>query len=274
MREALGEAAAGAEIVIGGVSYIPEVADTRNSPTETLVSNLLASGTRVRVHDPIVRTWIERPDIPIFADLAAALAGADGAVFAVPHPEYQAVTATTFTSTSVGPGFSSMLRTWSPMRRHGSYTRPAGASPASARVTGAPKACTGSGGVPAADSRDRRCRVRGLSSRDAPSEDESDEITIDDFSRGTRDLELDGLAAKPNVRVQAADLTNPDSWQALGGGFDEVYHLAALIGVEHVLTRPQEVVRINALATIYLLEWLIRGGGNRLVFTSTSEAFA
>jgi UDP-glucuronate decarboxylase len=107
------------------------------------------------------------------------------------------------------------------------------------------------------------------------SEDESDEITIvDDFSRGRLDPELDGLAAKTNVRVQAADLTNPDSWQALGGGFDEVYHLAALIGVEHVLTRPQEVVRINALATIYLLEWLIRGGGDRLVFTSTSEAYA
>jgi UDP-N-acetyl-D-glucosamine dehydrogenase len=105
VREALGEATAGAEIAIGGVSYIPEVADTRNSPTETLVSDLLASGTRVRVHDPIVRTWIERPDIPIVADLAAALAGADGVVFAVPHPAYQALTATTLTRDVGRTGF-------------------------------------------------------------------------------------------------------------------------------------------------------------------------
>jgi UDP-glucose 4-epimerase/UDP-glucuronate decarboxylase len=106
-------------------------------------------------------------------------------------------------------------------------------------------------------------------------EDESAEITIaDDFSRGRRDPELAALAAKPNVHLQTADLTRPESWLALEGGYDEVYHLAALIGVKHVLARPQDVIRINALATIYMLDWLVRGGGDRILFASTSEAYA
>lgn len=106
-------------------------------------------------------------------------------------------------------------------------------------------------------------------------EEDSTEITIvDDFSRGRRDADFARLAAKPNVHLETADLTQPTSWLALDDGYDEVYHLAALIGVEHVLARPQDVVRINALATIYLLDWVVRGGGDRILFASTSEAYA
>lgn len=107
------------------------------------------------------------------------------------------------------------------------------------------------------------------------SEDESDEVTIvDDFSRGPLDPDLEHLTEKPNIRLERVDLTDPSSWRTLDGGYDEVYHLAALIGVEHVLNRPQDVVRINALATIHLLDWIVERETGRLVFTSTSEAYA
>jgi nucleoside-diphosphate-sugar epimerase len=115
----------------------------------------------------------------------------------------------------------------------------------------------------------------GFHLADRLSEDDSDEIMIvDDFSRGRRDVDLERLATKRNVRVHAADLTDPAGWHALDGGYDEVYHLAALIGVEHVLTRPQDVIRINALATINLLDWAVVSGAGRIVFASTSEAYA
>ena len=105
VREALGQETNGALITVGGVSYIPDVADTRNSPTEVLVDDLLAGGASVRVHDPIVRAWIERPDVPVIDDLPRALAGADGVVLAVPHAAYRGLSATALTRYVGRPAF-------------------------------------------------------------------------------------------------------------------------------------------------------------------------
>jgi nucleoside-diphosphate-sugar epimerase len=110
---------------------------------------------------------------------------------------------------------------------------------------------------------------------EALSADEANELVlVDNFTRGRRDPDLELLMARSNVRVVPADLTDPSTYAQLGQEFDEVYHLAAIIGVRHVLQRPQEVLRVNALATLLLLEWLARGGGRRLLFASTSEVYA
>jgi nucleoside-diphosphate-sugar epimerase len=53
-----------------------------------------------------------------------------------------------------------------------------------------------------------------------------------------------------------------------------VFHLAAVIGVKSVVERPHEVIRNNALSTLYLLDWLGEGGGEKVLFSSTSEAYA
>jgi UDP-glucose 4-epimerase/UDP-glucuronate decarboxylase len=82
------------------------------------------------------------------------------------------------------------------------------------------------------------------------------------------------VAASPGVRLLDADLTRPDAYPALGTGYDEVYHLAAIIGVQNVLERPHEVVRVNAMATLLLLDWFAAGGAGRFLFASTSEAYA
>jgi len=105
-------------------------------------------------------------------------------------------------------------------------------------------------------------------------DDRIDLTIVDDFSRGTVDEEFEVIAARPNVRVESADLTQPDSWARLGSGYDEVYHLAAVLGVKHVLARPHDVIRVNALSTLYLLDWFTSGGGERLLFSSTSEVYA
>lgn len=97
---------------------------------------------------------------------------------------------------------------------------------------------------------------------------------VDNFVRGRRDPDLEQLVALPNVRLVTGDLTRPDTYQALGAGYDEVYHLAAIIGVQNVLDRPHEVVRVNAMATLLLLDWCVAGGGRRFLFSSTSEAYA
>jgi UDP-N-acetyl-D-glucosamine dehydrogenase len=105
VKEALAGSIGEAVIAVGGVSYIPDVADTRNSPTGVLVSELMAGGATVRVHDPIVRAWLERPDVPIVADLPSALADAVGVVLAIPHAAYRSLSATTLARCVGRPAF-------------------------------------------------------------------------------------------------------------------------------------------------------------------------
>jgi nucleotide sugar dehydrogenase len=87
-EELAGGEVAGRTIAVCGVSYLPELADTRNSPTETLLDALLEKGARVRVHDPHVVNWIERPDLEVHQKLRDAIGAADGVVLAVPHEAY------------------------------------------------------------------------------------------------------------------------------------------------------------------------------------------
>jgi UDP-glucuronate decarboxylase len=95
------------------------------------------------------------------------------------------------------------------------------------------------------------------------------EVTIvDDFSRGRRDTDLEALP----VRVVSADLTDPAGYAALPTGWDQVYLLAAVVGVRNVEQDPARVVRVNTLVAMHTLDWLTPG--DRVFFASTSEVYA
>jgi UDP-N-acetyl-D-glucosamine dehydrogenase len=83
----------GRRITLCGISYLPEVADTRNSPAGLLLDLLQRSGAEVVLHDPYLASWPERPDVSVLGNLELALTGADGVVLAVPHRPYLALTA-------------------------------------------------------------------------------------------------------------------------------------------------------------------------------------
>ncbi|MBF0283349.1 MAG: nucleotide sugar dehydrogenase [Magnetococcales bacterium] len=88
LRRALGgESLAGRRWLLLGVSYRPEVADTRQSPSQTFVEAVRVEGGEVVCHDPLVRHWEE-----LNLDLPPSLpdpAGFDGVVFAVAHEFYR-----------------------------------------------------------------------------------------------------------------------------------------------------------------------------------------
>jgi len=96
---------------------------------------------------------------------------------------------------------------------------------------------------------------------------------VDDLSRGRRDGELETLLARPNVRLIQSDLTDRAALAALPRAWDQVYMLAAVVGVRHAMQGPARVIRVNALAILNVLEWLTPEAG-RLFFASTSEAYA
>lgn len=97
------------------------------------------------------------------------------------------------------------------------------------------------------------------------------EVTVvDDFSRGRDDREF--AAIRPRVGVYHADLTDAEAYAGLPHGWDQVYLLAAIVGVRNVERDPARVLRVNTLVLLHLLDWL--RPGERLFFASTSETYA
>ena len=96
---------------------------------------------------------------------------------------------------------------------------------------------------------------------------------VDDLSRGRVDADLQALLGRAGVTFHQADLTRPDALDGLSRDWDQVYMLAAIVGVRNVDRDPSRVVRVNTLALLNVLAWL-PGRGETLFFSSTSEAYA
>jgi UDP-glucuronate decarboxylase len=104
--------------------------------------------------------------------------------------------------------------------------------------------------------------------------DEGHALTlVDDLSRGQADATLSALCARPGVRFVQADLTAPDALSGLPREWDQVYMLAAVVGVRNVERDPARVIRTNTLALMTVLDWL-PAAGETLFFSSTSEVYA
>lgn len=95
---------------------------------------------------------------------------------------------------------------------------------------------------------------------------------VDDFSRGRDDRDVAALREHASVDVISGDLTDPATWASIPKGWDQIYLLAAVVGVRNVEKDPARVVRVNTLAALHLLDWV--APGERVFFASTSEVYA
>lgn len=75
----------GKRIVLLGVTYRQDVADTRYSPSQIFVEEAWRRGAQVVAHDPLITHW-EELDLPVVDRLPED--GADALVLAVPHSAY------------------------------------------------------------------------------------------------------------------------------------------------------------------------------------------
>jgi UDP-glucose 4-epimerase len=75
-------------------------------------------------------------------------------------------------------------------------------------------------------------------------------------------------------RAVVGDFTNINTFDKLGQGFDEIYMLAAVVGVNRTLKFPQDVIRINTQLTMNTLDWVARNPVKRILFASSSENYA
>jgi nucleoside-diphosphate-sugar epimerase len=101
------------------------------------------------------------------------------------------------------------------------------------------------------------------------------ELTIaDNFMKKNRDAEFDSLVSQYGIRVIEDDFSYPEAYEKLDNEYDQVYMMAALVGVDNANSKPHEVIRINTALTLYTLEWIRRSKIGKVVFASTSENYA
>src|SRR5476651_2733083 len=63
--------------------------------------------------------------------------------------------------------------------------------------------------------------------------EQGDKLTlIDNFFRGKDDADLHQVLKHKDVKFIRCDLTKPEEWQKLKGGYDYLYHLAAVNGTD------------------------------------------
>jgi nucleoside-diphosphate-sugar epimerase len=80
--------------------------------------------------------------------------------------------------------------------------------------------------------------------------------------------------ADPKVKLIEADFSQADSYSLLGSEYDEVYMMAAMVGVDNANMKPHEVIRINTSLALFTLEWIRRSKIGKVLFASTSENYA
>ncbi len=87
IEELFGNELNGKRFLILGVSYLPDVGDTRSTPVELVYKMLLNSGVKITTHDPYVRNWKElnvrtSSDKQIFSEIF------DAVFIGTPHMKY------------------------------------------------------------------------------------------------------------------------------------------------------------------------------------------
>jgi len=98
---------------------------------------------------------------------------------------------------------------------------------------------------------------------------------VDNFSRGVADEAVSAFASTGAVRVLRRDLTRSDGLDDVETDYDVIVHLAAIVGVRHVLDRPFETLRDNVLMLLPALACARRQRAlDRFMFASTSEVYA
>jgi UDP-glucose 4-epimerase len=85
-------------------------------------------------------------------------------------------------------------------------------------------------------------------------------------------LKVRHLLPDPRFHYVKASVLDAEALEAFFIRCDLVYHLAAVVGVEHYVDDPFNVLNVNILGTLNALR-LAHRHGKRLVFSSTSEVY-
>jgi len=98
---------------------------------------------------------------------------------------------------------------------------------------------------------------------------------VDNFKRAVDDQTLQQILDHERVNFFNLDLLEKDATKVLSKDYDAIFHLAAIIGVVHVLERPYEVLYDNIELLSNLIDLAKKQKNlSRFLFASTSEVYA
>jgi UDP-N-acetyl-D-glucosamine dehydrogenase len=89
VKKALGPLC-GKTILLAGISYRQDVADTRYSPSEIFYEVAVSDGAKIICQDPLLDYWSDL-NLPIETSLLGCPVGVDAVVFSVPHESYRSI---------------------------------------------------------------------------------------------------------------------------------------------------------------------------------------
>jgi UDP-glucose 4-epimerase len=99
--------------------------------------------------------------------------------------------------------------------------------------------------------------------------DRGDEVTVLDLAP---DLKVLHLRSNPRFRMIRESVLNREILEGLVAWADLVYHLAAVVGVEHYVGDPYQVLTVNINGTQEVLTAAFRHQ-KKVIFSSTSEVY-
>jgi UDP-glucose 4-epimerase len=100
-------------------------------------------------------------------------------------------------------------------------------------------------------------------------------VTVADIREGSNwsRISIDPLRSKYFKGI-IGDFTKLNAFEKLDQHYDEIYMLAAVVGVNRTLKNPAEVIEVNTKLTSNLLDWINKNPVKRILFASSSENYA
>ncbi len=86
--------------------------------------------------------------------------------------------------------------------------------------------------------------------------------------------DLEKMFSNNSLEIIIDDFSKPESFGCFKKPFDEIYMLAAVVGVNRTLKNPEEVIRINTNLTMNTLDYVKNNPVRKILFSSSSENYA
>lgn len=86
---------AGKTILLAGISYRQDVADTRYSPSQIFYEAAAKEGASILCQDPLLDFWADL-NLPVEISFSKCASGVDAVIFSVPHEDYKKIDPTTW----------------------------------------------------------------------------------------------------------------------------------------------------------------------------------
>ncbi len=104
---------------------------------------------------------------------------------------------------------------------------------------------------------------------------ENDIILVDNLQSGQLDIFLKNLIEKKNVKFFNIDLCNIRNLRKnIWTFYDQIYHLAAIVGVEYCMKYPETVLDVNVKSMFNIIELMKENKCGKILFSSSSENYA